>query len=271
MAANTLAKWFKLHLHPAAMRSANHVLDVPPLPSGVSLKQVYAHLLGYLFDHTTAFFRDNSHDGPSLWQRLRSDYEIVLAIPNGWDTVQQGFLKDVVVLAGVLPDGFDTPRLSFVSEAEASVHYALDHTDGDRWLTTGTHFAVLDAGGSTVDTTLYKCTALQPKLKLEEVTSSDCVQAGAVFVDRDAEKMLRLKLTGSKFGNEEDITKMIEIFEKKTVRDVPLDMFAADIIQKRKYDGGPEPSVINFGRVKDNDASVGISKGRITLNRYAEK
>lgn len=123
---------------------------------------------------------------------------MVLAVPNGYDVVQQGFLRDVVVLAGVLPTGFDPRRLHFVSEAEASVHYGLQHTDGERWLQPGTKFCVLDAGGSTVDTTLYKCTAVHPKIELEEVTASECVQAGSVFVDRDAERMLKMKLKDSK-------------------------------------------------------------------------
>lgn len=87
-------------------------------------------------------------------------------------------MRDAFVMAGVLPRGHANDRLQFVTEAEASVHFALEHSDGDRWLTVGTNFSVLDAGGSTVDTTMYRCTALTPKLKLEEVTSSECVQAG---------------------------------------------------------------------------------------------
>lgn len=200
------------------MRTKNNILEIPALPNGVSLKQIYAHFLSYLFKHSVEFFKSNSHDGELIWARLKDSFDLVLAIPNGWDTTQQGFLRDMVVLADVLPKGHDAKRLQFVSEAEASVHFALEHSDGIRWLSPGTNFAVLDAGGSTVDTTLYRCSATQPKLALEEVTASDCVQAGAVFVDRDAEKMLRLKLKGSKFGADEYIQEMMQIFERKTVR-----------------------------------------------------
>ncbi|KAH7100088.1 hypothetical protein BKA62DRAFT_831203 [Auriculariales sp. MPI-PUGE-AT-0066] len=213
-----LARWFKLHLHPASMKTnAGAALEIPPLPSGVTLKQVYTHWLMYIYAHATSFFREQSLDGPTIWDRVKDRVEIILAIPNGWDLSQQAFLRDVVVLAG---------------RSEASVHYGLLHTDGDRWLKPGMKFCVLDAGGSTVDTTLYKCAAITPKLELEEVTASDCVQAGSVFVDRDAEKMLRLKLANSK---------------------------------KRKFDGSPDASVIAFGRARDNDPTVNISKGRITL------
>jgi len=39
-----LAKWFKLHLHPASMRT-NANLEVPPLPPGVPLKTIYADFI----------------------------------------------------------------------------------------------------------------------------------------------------------------------------------------------------------------------------------
>ncbi|EJD54462.1 hypothetical protein AURDEDRAFT_110099 [Auricularia subglabra TFB-10046 SS5] len=247
----SLARWFKLHLHPNSVKSAGGTnLEIPPLPEGVPLKQVYAHFLAYLYSHSTAFFRENSHDGASIWERLQDSVEIVLAIPNGWDVVQQGFLRDAIVLAGILPQRHEPRRLQFVSEAEASVHFALQHSDGARWLKPGTNFMVLDAGGSTVDSTLYRCTAVRPKIELEEVTASECVQAGSVFVDRDAEKMLRMKLKESKFGTDEYIHEMMEVFEKKT---------------KRKFDGAPEHYVIAFGRARDNDPGFNISKGRITL------
>ncbi|KZW00534.1 hypothetical protein EXIGLDRAFT_639271 [Exidia glandulosa HHB12029] len=244
-----LAKWFKLHLHPQSMRT-NANLEVPPLPPGVALKQIYSDFIKYIFDHACEFFQSSSHDGETIFNRLKSTFTIVCATPNGWDIVQQSFLRDAFVMAGVLPQGHDRDRLQFVTEAEASVHFALEHSDGDRWLTVGTNFSVLDAGGSTVDTTMYRCTELTPKLKLEEVTSSECVQAGSVFVDRDAERLLRLKLKGSKFEGDEYINEMLEVFEKKT---------------KRKFDGGPDPSVIAFGRARDNDPTYNISKGRITL------
>ena len=152
----------------------------------------------YLFDHACEFFKTGSHDGETIFTRLKDSFTIVAATPNGWDIVQQTFLRDAFVRAGVLPANHNPNRLQFVTEAEASVHFALEHSEGERWLTPATVFGVLDAGGSTVDTTLYRCAEMLPKLKLEEVTSSECVQAGSVFVDRDAERLLRLKLKGSK-------------------------------------------------------------------------
>ncbi|KAH7100091.1 hypothetical protein BKA62DRAFT_801966 [Auriculariales sp. MPI-PUGE-AT-0066] len=250
-----IAKWFKLHLHPSSMKTnAGAGLEIPPVPQGVTLKQYMRRctplpslrlrprdkLLPRAVTRRTDYL--GSSEGP---------YRDHPGNPNGWDLVQQAFLRDAVVAAGVLPQGHDPERLMFVSEAEASVHYGLLHTGGYHWLKPGMNFCVLDAGGSTVDTTLYKCTAITPKLELQEVTASDCVQAGSVFVDRDAEKMLRIKLAGSKYSDDEYINEIMAVFERKT---------------KRKFDGSSDPSVIAFGRVRDNDPDFNISKGRITLS-----
>ena len=71
----------------------------------VSLKKIYADLLGYLFDHgalaqTTIvlmltlvkareYFKNNTVDGASIWARLGEQVIICLATPNGWETSQQ--------------------------------------------------------------------------------------------------------------------------------------------------------------------------------------
>ena len=79
--------------------------EVPPLPAMVSLKKIYADLLGYLFDHSTLalnypflmltsaearnFFKNNTIDGTTIWTRLGQQSTICLATPNGWETSQQ--------------------------------------------------------------------------------------------------------------------------------------------------------------------------------------
>ena len=79
--------------------------EIPPLPAMVSLKKIYADLLGYLFDHGTPalttlillltlskareFFKNNTVDGASIWSRLGHEVTICLATPNGWETSQQ--------------------------------------------------------------------------------------------------------------------------------------------------------------------------------------
>ena len=79
--------------------------EIPALPAIVSLKKIYADLLGYLFDHGTLvlttlilkltltkarrYFKKHTVDGPSIWTRLGHQVTICLATPNGWETSQQ--------------------------------------------------------------------------------------------------------------------------------------------------------------------------------------
>lgn len=147
--------------------------EVPALPAGVTLKKVYKHFLKYLWDHAQNFFVNNTVDGERIWSRLGDKANIVLATPNGWDTTQQGFLRQAMIDAGIISKQ-DEERLTFVTEGEASVHYALHYSQSRSWMSEGSMFAVTDAGGSTVDSTLYRCKGLMPKLVLEEVCASEC-------------------------------------------------------------------------------------------------
>jgi hypothetical protein len=204
-----------------SMTNTPPTFEIPPLPPSVSLKQIYAHLLGYLFDHARDFFKNNTVDGSRIWQRLGEKCTIVLATPNGWDTTQQAFLRSAAILGGLLPETFPESRLRFVTEGEASVHYALEYSQSGAWLKKNVIFAVTDAGGSTVDSTLYECKEVQPKMILEEVCASECVQAGSVFVDRAASLTLNQKLEGSTFKDDAYLTDILAEFEKK-VRLIPV-------------------------------------------------
>jgi hypothetical protein len=106
---------------------------------------------------------------------------IILAIPNGWDTTQQGFLRGVAVQAGLVSEDDADLRMEFVTESEASVHFALAHTNLRTWLEKGSMFMVTDAGGSTVDSVLYECDGV-PNLVLREVHASECVQVSRLVI-----------------------------------------------------------------------------------------
>lgn len=154
---------FKLGLHPEELRSACQ-LQAPPfrLPRHVLLQTVYKDFIGHACRHAVQFFQDTQFDGRELWTKLSSSFELVFAIPNGWAEEEQCFIRNAVVAAGILPPEFAENRLAFVSEAEASVHFALSQTDFASHMTSGkivVHceallidmnigrvFAVLDAG-----------------------------------------------------------------------------------------------------------------------------
>ncbi|KAF8755035.1 ATP binding [Rhizoctonia solani] len=100
-----------------------------------------------------------------------------------------------------LPDGVTLPQI--YSEF---LEYLFKHTepcfkkrivDGSTiWqVQKGFNFAVCDAGGSTVDTAVYRVTAVEPFLKLAEKREAACVQAGGLAVDDAIEEYLQETLT----------------------------------------------------------------------------
>ncbi|KAG8692795.1 hypothetical protein FRC11_003366, partial [Ceratobasidium sp. 423] len=123
-----LAKHFKLHLHPDDMK-ANHDLKLDDLPPGVGLKQIYSDFLKYLLKHTRSYFQDRVLDGEEVWRRYSPTMEVVIAHPNGWGIREQTFLRSAAVAAGFSTAGQASRKVRFVTEAEASVHFCIHHTN----------------------------------------------------------------------------------------------------------------------------------------------
>ncbi|PVF93802.1 hypothetical protein CPB86DRAFT_741905 [Serendipita vermifera] len=260
-----LASWFKLNLHPDSMKlsdqppaygsnsSTPSQIEIPPLPNTISLSQIYQDFIKYLYSRTHTFFISNTPNGHAIWTRLEKKHmSLIFCTPNGWDLAQQTFLRDAAVAAGTMRPTEAHDRIEFVTEGEASVHYVLAHSTHKAWIEKGTVFAVVDAGGSTVDSNLYTCKDAEP-LKLEEVRASECVQAGGVFVDRAARVLLQAKLQNSSFNDDESIESMVQAFEKKT---------------KRVFDGTQPSNILSFGNARDNDREHGIIKGKLTLSKH---
>ena len=162
----------ELHLHLAS--SASQEFEIPPLPAGITVERVYADLMKYLMEHTQRFFETVTPNGERIWARLRDTIVIVLATPNGWDIREQATLRRAAIMASLVTEENAGQLLQFVTESEASVHYALAQDPG-KWLKRRTVFAVIDCGGSTVDTTVYRCISTSP-LSLAETGLGDCVQ-----------------------------------------------------------------------------------------------
>ena len=67
-------------------------------------------------------------NGEDLWGSISSDIEYVISHPNGWEGYQQSQIRSAIVLAGLIPDSVDgNSRVTFVTEGEASLHFAIDY------------------------------------------------------------------------------------------------------------------------------------------------
>ncbi|KAG8793239.1 hypothetical protein FRC12_003456 [Ceratobasidium sp. 428] len=215
-----LVRHFKLHLHPKTMQQ-KYDLKVQPLPDGIPLEKIYADFMAYILQHTRSYFESRVLEGANLWKELRDDMTIVLAHPNGWAIKEQNFLRKAAIAAKYTTEDKAHTQIHFVSEAEASMHFCMFHSDIHRRLEPGVGLIVCDAGGSTIDTTAYRVKSTSPVLKLEEVKASACVQAGGVFVDLKCENHLRSVLSKIELDEEERndyVQNGIKDFETSTKR-----------------------------------------------------
>ncbi|KAG8826096.1 hypothetical protein FRC19_009703 [Serendipita sp. 401] len=195
--------------------------------------------MAYVYKTTEEFFTNRTPDGRRIWDRLKGRNISILCTPNGWSTSDQVFLRDAAIAARILSADEVDDHLVFITEGEASVHYAHAYTKSDTRVKKDVMLAVVDAGGSTVDSTLYICTSSLPRVTLEE--------AGGIFVNLAFREDLCKRLTCSKLNEDEviDSIMIMKEFEAKT---------------KRLFDETQESSVIQSGRNKDNDPDFGIMK-----------
>lgn len=132
---------FKLHLRPKSTKE-DTPHPIPPLPKGKGVGDIFADYLRYL--SSSAFrYIENSH-GADMWQSLSETLHpasdengrypagegviYILSHPNGWEGYQQQIYSQAAVKAGLLQDDIEclAERLHFVTEGEASLHWAME-------------------------------------------------------------------------------------------------------------------------------------------------
>ncbi|CAE6537632.1 unnamed protein product [Rhizoctonia solani] len=246
-----LAQHFKLHLHPARL-IAEHGLELEPLPFSVSLRQVYSDFLGYLLQRTQTYFEDHISGGKQIWKQYKPTMEVVLAHPNGWGIREQSTLRSAAVEAGFTSADDAATLIHFVHEAEASVHFCVLYSDIRSQLEPGMTFAVCDAGGSTVDTTVYTVQSLNP-IRLKETRTPDCVQAGAIFIDKSARKYLCTMLREAGLPPQE-----IDDYAAHGVKDFEL-------YSKRGFKDTNADQNIEIAWLTYNNPAIRVRRGQLTL------
>lgn len=118
---------FKLHLAPKANEQAVvTALANNPLPKSLTVIDIFADLLRYLYRCTEDYFKQSYASGELLWVSLQNRTHFVLTHPNGWGGFQQNQMKEAAVKAGLVPDMDNAnANISFVTEGEASLNYCI--------------------------------------------------------------------------------------------------------------------------------------------------
>lgn len=107
---------------------ADEVADnMPKLPRDKSVITILADFLRYLLKCTKAYIEgtDTTNVG-TLWSSFGDRVHFVLTHPNGWEGIQQQYMRKAAVLADLITDDMaGQSRISFVTEGEASLHFAI--------------------------------------------------------------------------------------------------------------------------------------------------
>jgi len=112
----TYTRW-KLHLRPAHLPIIRN-LDLPKLPSMVTVDLVFSDFLRYIKDQVQAYIIATYGDGKDIWETLSPSMYVVLTTPNGWEGSQQNRMRKAAIAAGLV-DADGGRRVRFVTEAEA--------------------------------------------------------------------------------------------------------------------------------------------------------
>ena len=119
---------FKLHLRSKYTSDLNIGHDIRPLPPNKSVVDVFADYLRYLFDCAASYIKGSYSNGRDLWSSLKNDIHFVLSHPNGWEGKEQSQMRKAAMKAGLVPDSPPGhSRISFVTEGEASLHFAIEN------------------------------------------------------------------------------------------------------------------------------------------------
>jgi len=131
------------------------------------------YYLRYLLDCAATYIKESHTNGRDLWTSAKDDINFVLSHPNGWEGKEQSQMRKAAVKAGLVPDDpSGHSRISFVTEGEASLHFAIESGVLSQEMK-GQGIVIVDAGGGTIDVSTYM--ANEARTKFEEIAVPKCL------------------------------------------------------------------------------------------------
>ncbi|KAI6123788.1 hypothetical protein EDD16DRAFT_608175 [Pisolithus croceorrhizus] len=261
-------EWWKLHLRSKHLEASHFSdADLPPLPNGKLAVEVLGDFMRYLFDCAKAYIKE-AH-ATIMWDSLEERMEFILTHPNGWEGPQQQQIRKAAELARLVPVGENgQSRVHLLTEGEASLHFCVTNiitsekfeampivctdepeVDDDGSVPECRGVIIIDAGGGTVDLSAYSM-KLSPT-SFKEVAPAECRLQGSFFVTYRAHAFLRALLANSKYGDEDALKKMADVFDKTT---------------KLQFRNANEPQYIKFGTIRDKEPQYNIRSGQLKLS-----
>ncbi|KAF2649130.1 actin-like ATPase domain-containing protein [Lophiostoma macrostomum CBS 122681] len=109
--------------------------------------------------------------------------EYILSVPAIWSDNARERTLECAYRAGY-GMRFSPESITLIAEPEAAAAYTIT-TQPHRSFPAGDIFIICDAGGGTVDLSVYRVTRPMPDLELEEIAISNGDLCGSVFLDRE--------------------------------------------------------------------------------------
>ena len=256
--------------------------EIPPLPLNKTVVEVFADFLAYLLECASSFIQETHANGADLWVSVREEVHFVLSHPNGWEGQQQAEMRKASVLAKLIPDTTaGHSRLSFVTEGEASLHYAVHNGLPMGVMENGEGVVIVDAGGGTIDISSYSKNIGEAKYRFEEVAAPQCNFCFLNLIFQNSSMTHRLfSWISLRHGAcpiilREWVNLLLDIYnpqcgvdylqESSFLADLDTIVECFDKTTKLRFRNSDEPQFIKFGGVRDNDQNCNIRFGQLRL------
>ncbi|KAF9783709.1 hypothetical protein BJ322DRAFT_1066702 [Thelephora terrestris] len=247
----TRLDWWKLNLAPTALCKKLPAGYAPALPHGLTIVEVFADFMHYLFACAETYFKESHAFGESVWDSVKEDITFILSHPNGWGGIEQVTMRRAAVKAELIPDtseGHD--RIQFVTEGEASFNFCANNGISGDAIKVGRNVIVIDAGGGTIDISGYTVENQNPP-QVAEIFASECRLLGATTVTRRAREFIKDRLKNSRFDSEDIVSHITQCFDETT---------------KRLFKSSDDINYIQFGSPFETEPSLGIQRGKMKLS-----
>ena len=143
--------------------------------SNKTVVEVFADFLSYLLECPSSYIQDIHANGADLWASVKDQIDFVLSHPNGLEGKQQGEMRKAAILAKLVPDTTaGHARLSFVTEGEAILHFAVQNGLPIGAMKVGDGVVIVDAGEGIIDISSYSKNFREAKDTFEEVAAPQC-------------------------------------------------------------------------------------------------
>jgi hypothetical protein len=174
----TTVSLFKLHLDTESR-------DIPPLPEGLTLVKVISDYLKIILQYIYKALEDTVGNNFNP-----DDLRYALTVPAMWSTQAKTTMREAAKLAGIINEDDHPHRLMLIGEPEAAALYA-EKASGGRSIKPGMTALVCDAGGGTVDLTVFEKHLNGDIQSLREITRGCGESLGSAMLDVRMKNYLR--------------------------------------------------------------------------------